>query len=175
MCFCLFPDYLSLKKGVALLLNKIKYFLHKDTLSLVWLKLVQWFWRRLLKFFNVFSLFCYYLLLENGLVLPLNKLEFTLTKDSKMLCAKFGWIQSCAFGEDYENVNKNKTTTTTTTNNRRILIRKAHFNFWLMWAKDKIIVLYYYHISISKLPSSSNTTFCILGFILYLYQNISYF
>ena len=63
-----------------------------------------------------------------------------------------------------------KTSSTTTTENRRILIRKAHFNLWLMWTKFKIIgilpsspiynynfllisalddvYMYYYHINI---------------------------
>ena len=38
---------------MTLPLNKIKSFLHKDTLSQVWI-LGQWFWIRFLKFFNVF-------------------------------------------------------------------------------------------------------------------------
>ena len=49
----------------------------KDALCQVWLKLAQWFLRRrFLKFVNVFSLFPYYLNLEKGVALHLNKIEF---------------------------------------------------------------------------------------------------
>jgi hypothetical protein len=45
--------------------------------------LACWFWRkRFLKIFNVFSLYSYYLPLEKGYPLPLNKLEFPLSKDN---------------------------------------------------------------------------------------------
>ena len=36
----------------------------------------------MLNFVNVFSLFCYYLLLEKSVVLHLNKLESSLPKDA---------------------------------------------------------------------------------------------
>ena len=48
------------------------------------------------KIFKVFNVFSFNLLLsplEKRLALPLNKLEFPLIQDSKMLCAKFGWIR----------------------------------------------------------------------------------
>ena len=68
----------------------------KDDLCQVWLKLGQWFWRkRFLKFVNVFSLFCNYLLLEKDRALHLNKLESRSPKDT--LCqvwlklAKWYW------------------------------------------------------------------------------------
>ena len=49
----------------------------------VWLKFAQWFWRRgFLNFVNVFSLFCYYLPLEKGIALHLNKLESPSTKNA---------------------------------------------------------------------------------------------
>ena len=55
----------------------------KDALCQVWLKLALWFLRRrVLKFINVFSLFRYYLPLENGGALYLNKLESSLPKDA---------------------------------------------------------------------------------------------
>ena len=44
--FSLFCNYLPLEKGVALHLNKLDSPLPKNTLCQVWLKLVQWFWRR---------------------------------------------------------------------------------------------------------------------------------
>jgi hypothetical protein len=44
--------------------------------------LACWFWRRrFLKNFSVFLLFCYYLPLERGNALYLNKLEFFLPKN----------------------------------------------------------------------------------------------
>ena len=65
--FSLFRYYLPLEKGVALHLNKLESPSPKDALSQVWLKLAQWFLRRrFLKFVNVFSLFPYYLPLENN-------------------------------------------------------------------------------------------------------------
>ena len=55
----------------------------KDTLCQDWLKLDQWFWRRIfLNFANVFSLFRNYLPLEKGRALHLNKLESPLLKDA---------------------------------------------------------------------------------------------
>ena len=63
--FSLFPYYLPLKKGGALYLNTLESSSPKDALCQVWLKLAQWFWRRIFfNFVNVFSLFRYNLLLE---------------------------------------------------------------------------------------------------------------
>ena len=45
--FSLFHNYLPLKKGGALHLNKVDSPSAKDQFCQVWLKLVQWFWRRL--------------------------------------------------------------------------------------------------------------------------------
>ena len=42
----LFCYYLSLQKGMVLHLNKLKSPSPKDGLYQVWLKLIQWFWRR---------------------------------------------------------------------------------------------------------------------------------
>jgi hypothetical protein len=48
----------------------------------VWLNLARWFWRRrVLKNFSVFLLFRYYLPLEKGYPLCLNKLKFPTPKD----------------------------------------------------------------------------------------------
>ena len=44
--FSLFRNYLPLKKGVALHLNKLESPSPRDTLCHVWLKLAQWFWRK---------------------------------------------------------------------------------------------------------------------------------
>ena len=42
--------YLSLEKGVSLLLNKFDFSSPKYAFCQVWLKLAQWFWRRFLNF-----------------------------------------------------------------------------------------------------------------------------
>ena len=70
----------------------------KDALCQVWLKLVQWFWRRrFLNFVNVFSLFRNYLPLEKGgpfICSNLNPLQ------PRMLCAKSGWNWLSGSGEE---------------------------------------------------------------------------
>ena len=53
----------------------------KDTLCQVWLKLAQLFWRRFLKFVNVFSLFHNYLPFEKRGALHLNKLDSSIPND----------------------------------------------------------------------------------------------
>ena len=71
--FLLFRNYLSLEKGVALHLNKFESPSPKDALFQVWLKLAQWFWRRIFfNFVNIFSLYHNYLPLEKvgALCLP---------------------------------------------------------------------------------------------------------
>jgi hypothetical protein len=70
-----FWDYLPFEEDLALYLNKLEFPLPKDTLYQVWSNLAHWFWRRFLKIFNVFLLFCYYLPLEKGYPLLLNKLQ----------------------------------------------------------------------------------------------------
>jgi hypothetical protein len=56
-------------------LNTLEFPLSKDNLYHVWLNLSCWFWRRFLNIFSVFLLFRYYLPLERGYPLRLNKLE----------------------------------------------------------------------------------------------------
>ena len=64
------------EEDLALYLNKLEFPSPKDTLYQVWLNLACWFWRRrFLKIFSVFLLFRYYLPLEKGYPLLLNKLE----------------------------------------------------------------------------------------------------
>ena len=64
-------------------------------------RLAQSFFRgRFLNFVNVFSLFCYYLPLENGVVLYLSKLESPL--NPRMLCANFCWNWPSRFLEDFQ-------------------------------------------------------------------------
>ena len=110
----------------------------KDALCQVWLKLAQWFWRRgLLNVVNVFSLFRYYLPLEKGKALYLNKLESRLPKDA--LCkvwlklAQWFWRRRWKC----EQFTTTTTTTTTTMDNGQILIRKAHFSLRLRWAGNQ--------------------------------------
>ena len=72
-----------LENSGALHLKKIESHSPKDALCQVWLKLAQWFWRRrFFNFVNVFLLFCYYLPLEKGGALLLNKLESPSPKDA---------------------------------------------------------------------------------------------
>ena len=91
--FLLFLNYLPLKKGWALLLNKHKFPSPKDDLCQFWLKLAERFWRRrFLNFINVFSLFCNYLPLEKVRAFHQNKIEFPSPKDA--LCQvwqKLAW------------------------------------------------------------------------------------
>ena len=78
-----FHYYLLMGKGMALHLNKHDFPSPKDALSQVTLKMALWFLRRrFLKLVNVFSLFPYYLPLEMGGVLNLNKLESPLLKNA---------------------------------------------------------------------------------------------
>ena len=65
--------YLPLEKG------------NGQSFEQIWLKLNKWFWRRLLNNFNVYQLFCYYLPLERGVTLHLNKLDFPSPKDALCL------------------------------------------------------------------------------------------
>ena len=51
------------------LYNKLEFTSPNNALCQVWLKLALWFWRRFLNFINILSLFCYYLPLEQGVVL----------------------------------------------------------------------------------------------------------
>ena len=81
--FSLFHNYLPLEEGGVLHLNKLESPSPKDALCQVWLKMAQWFWRRrFFNFINVFSLFHYYLPLEKGGALHLNKLESPSSRDT---------------------------------------------------------------------------------------------
>ena len=129
----------------------------------------------MLKVFQWYFTFFYYLLLEKGVTLP-------FLKDSKTLCANFGWNWPCVSEDKDENIKKNKTTKTTTTDKRWIFIRKAHFSLWIRWANDEIIgilpwsliyhlfiselddvYLYFNHIIMVKLPSRSNCRYISYG------------
>ena len=80
--FSLFRNYLPLEKGGALHLNKLEFPSPKDALGQVWLKLAQWFWRkRFLNNFNIILHFRYYLPLEKGGALHLNKFESPSPKE----------------------------------------------------------------------------------------------
>ena len=70
MYFRKFRYYLPWKGAEALHLNEFQSHSTKDALCQVWLKFAQWFWRT---FLNV-NAFYYYLPLEKGMILHLNKL-----------------------------------------------------------------------------------------------------
>ena len=70
--FWLFLNYLPFEKDWALHLNKLESPSPKDIFCQVWLKLDQWFLRRLFIFVNVFSLFGDYLPLKKSWALHLN-------------------------------------------------------------------------------------------------------
>ena len=89
--FPLLHYYLPLEKGVALHLNKLESPSPKDSLCQVWLTLAQWFTRFFLDFFIVFSLFRYYLLLEKGVAIHLNKNEFPLPKEVWLKLDEWFW------------------------------------------------------------------------------------
>jgi hypothetical protein len=74
-------DYLLFEEDLALYLNKIEFPSLKDNLYQVWLNLDCWFWRRFFKIFSIFLLFRYYLPLEKGYPLLLNKPETPWPKD----------------------------------------------------------------------------------------------
>jgi hypothetical protein len=80
--FLHFFDYLPFEEDLTLYLNKLEYPLPKDNFYQVWFNLACLFWRRrFFKIFSVFLLFRYYLPLERGYPLPLNKLESPSPKD----------------------------------------------------------------------------------------------
>ena len=54
---------------MTLQLTKLESSSPVNVLCQIWLKLAQWFWRRFLNYVNVFSLSCYYLSLENDMIL----------------------------------------------------------------------------------------------------------
>jgi hypothetical protein len=64
--FLHFCDYLPFEEDLVLYFNKRESPLSRDTLYQVWLNLASWFWRRFLKMFSVFLLFCYYLPIGEG-------------------------------------------------------------------------------------------------------------
>ena len=78
-----FCNYLPFEEDLALYLKKIDFPLPKDNLYQVCFTLACWFWiRRFLKILSAFSLFRYYLPLEWGYPLSLNKLESPLPTDN---------------------------------------------------------------------------------------------
>jgi hypothetical protein len=76
-----FFDFLPFEEDPDLYLNNLEFPLPKDDLCQVWLKLASWFWRRFLKMFSVFLLFCDYPPLEKGNPLHFNHLESPSLKD----------------------------------------------------------------------------------------------
>ena len=90
-CISLFCNYLPLKRGRALHLNKLEFPSPKNAFWQVWLKLAQWFSRRrFLKVVNLFLLFPNYLPFGKGVAVHLNKLESPSPRDT--LCQV--WLKS---------------------------------------------------------------------------------
>jgi hypothetical protein len=109
-----FCNYLPFEEDLALYLNNLEFFLPKDDLYQVWLKLAYWSWRR--KFSKKFQ--CIFTLL---LLSPLGcspSFEFFL----RMICAKSDQNWPSDSGEEVENVKVYRQTdrqTDGTTDNRR--------------------------------------------------------
>ena len=126
--FSLFRFYLPLEYGMTLHLNKHDFPSPKDALCQVWLKLALWFLRRrFLKFVNVFSPFPYYLPLEKGGVLHLNKLESPSPKNA--VCQV--WLKLVVLEKKMK-----MWTVNGQTDDGHQAIRKAHLSSQLRWAKN---------------------------------------
>ena len=125
MYFSLFCNYLPLKKGMALHLNKLEIMSPKDALCQVWLKLAKRFWRRrFLNFIKPILIFCNQLPLVKGVGLHLYKIESSSPKDA--LCQV--WLK-LAQQFSIRRWKCEKFTTLTSTRQRQqrqILIRKRN-------------------------------------------------
>jgi hypothetical protein len=128
--FLHFCDYLPLEEDLALYLNEFEFPLPKDNVYQVWLNLACWFWRRFLKIFSVFLLFCYYLPLERGNPLHLNKLESPFPKDD--LCQV--WLKLAQWFWRRSRKCKSLQTDGQMDDGQKA-IRIAHLSFQLRWAK----------------------------------------
>ena len=117
-----------MRNGVGLYLNKLESPPSKDALCQVWFKLAQWFWRRrFLNNFNIILHFRYYLPLEKGMALHMNKLESPLPKDAlcQVLFKFVQWFWRRSW--------KCEKFTDGQTDDRQQAIRKAHLSFQLRW------------------------------------------
>jgi hypothetical protein len=72
----------TLKRTWPYIYTDLNFLPPKDSLYKVWMNLACWFWR-FYKNFSVFLFFCYYLPLEKGYPLLLNKLD---TLQTRMIC-----------------------------------------------------------------------------------------
>jgi hypothetical protein len=134
-----FYNYLTFKEDLSLYLKKTESPSPKDNLYQDWLNLASWFWRR--RFFKIFSVFLhfhYYLPLEKGNPLHLNKLETPPPKDD--LCqvwlklAQWFWrrSQKCKSSQtDWQTARWQDGQT----DDGQPAIRIAHLSFQLRWAK----------------------------------------
>ena len=128
-----FHYYLPLEKDRAFHLNKHNLTSLKYALCQVWLKLAQWFLReRFLNLFNVFTLFHYYLPLEKDGALHLDKLESPSPKDAlwQIWLKLAQWFLRRRW--------KCEKFTDRRTDDGQQVIRKAHLNFQLRWAKNRM-------------------------------------
>ena len=72
--FCCFSIISPCKKVWSFIWTKTESFLLKNALCQIWLILAQWFWKKRFFFDTVFSLFRYYIILEQGGALHLNSI-----------------------------------------------------------------------------------------------------
>jgi hypothetical protein len=121
--FLLLCYYLPLEMVNPLHLNKLEFPSPKNNLYQVRLNLACWFWRRFLKMFSVFLLFCYYLPFEMGNPLHLNKLESPSPRDD--LCQV--WLKLAQWF--WRRIQKCKSLTDRLTDDGQRVIRKAHLIF----------------------------------------------
>ena len=100
----LFHNYLSLKKGMVPHLNWFESPSPKDALCQVWLKLVQWFWRKRLQSLKK----CIFLPFRSYLPFGKSVWHFIwtnwITLHPRMLCANLSWHWHSASWEEDKNV-----------------------------------------------------------------------
>ena len=83
-----FSNYLSLENGMSLYFNKIESPSPNDALCRVWLKLIQWFWRRI--FLNFVKCIFWYFVIVSPLKRALPFIWTNLNPISpRLLCSKF--------------------------------------------------------------------------------------
>ena len=79
-------------KGFGPWFVQFEFPLPTDDWYQVWLKLASWFWRRVLRIFNEFLLFCYYLHFRKEAIFNMHNSEFHLPKDDLcQLWLKLTW------------------------------------------------------------------------------------
>jgi hypothetical protein len=122
-----FCDYLLFEEELALYLKQFRIHFTQGWFIPSLIEIGLLFWRRFLKMFSVFLLFCYHLPLGKGVHLHLNDLESPPPKNDLCIWSKF-WRRSW----------KSKFTDGQTDGQQAI--RKAHLSFQLRWAKKPLLL-----------------------------------